>query len=73
MLHPQRGYECNIIKPSLDQLVCLAVLYNTSLDCIMGLEDRNPVYLNGLTKSQQQTVMDLVDWLKVEFLNKLQL
>ena len=64
------GYECNIIKPSLDQLVCLALLYNTSLDYIMGLEDRSPVYLDGLTKSQQQTVLDVVDRLKAEFLNK---
>ena len=61
------GYECNIITPSLEQVVNLAMLYNTSLDYIMGLEKRPCLYLDDLTESQRKTVFDIVERLKDEF------
>lgn len=61
------GYECNTITPSLEQLVKLAVLYNTSLDYMMGIENRPYFYVDDLNESQQQTVLDIVDRLKKEF------
>ena len=61
------GYECNTITPSVEQLVRLAVLYNTSLDYMMGMEDRAYLYLDGLSESQQRTILDIVDRLKKEF------
>lgn len=61
------GYECNTITPSAEQLVRLAVLYNTSLDYMMGMENRSSLYLDDLTESQQKTVIDIVDRLKEEF------
>lgn len=64
------GYECNTITPSLEQLVKLAVLYNTSLDYIMGMENRAHLYLDDLTESQQRTVLDVVERIKQEFLNE---
>lgn len=62
------GYECNTITPSVEQLVKLAVLYNTSLDYMMGMENRLHLYLDDLSESQQRTVLDMVDRLKQEFL-----
>lgn len=62
------GYECNTITPSLEQLVKLALLYNTSLDYIMGMDNRSFFYLDELSKSQQKTVLDIVNRLKQEFL-----
>ncbi len=62
------GYECNTITPSLDQLVKLAVLYNTSLDYLMGMDNRFHLYLDDLSESQQRTVLDVVNRLKREFL-----
>ena len=64
------GYECNTITPSLEQLVKLAVLYNTSLDYIMGMENRAHLYLDDLTESQQRTVLDVVERMRQEFLNE---
>jgi len=61
------GYECNTITPSVEQLVKLAVLYNTSLDYMMGMEDRRHLYLDDLSESQQRTILDVVDRLKQEF------
>jgi len=62
------GYECNTITPSVEQLVKLAVLYNTSLDYMMGIENRFHLYLDDLTESQQRTILDMVERLKQEFL-----
>lgn len=64
------GYECNTITPSLEQLVKLAVRYNASLDYIMGMENRSHLYLDDLNESQQQTVLDIIDRLKQEFLKQ---
>lgn len=61
------GYERNIITPSVEQLVRMAVLYNTSLDYMMGLDNRACFYLDDLSESQQQTVLDVVIRLKQEF------
>lgn len=61
------GYECNTITPSLEQLVNLAILYNASLDYMMGMENRSYLYLDDLTESQQRVILDVVDRLKQEF------
>lgn len=64
------GYECNSITPSLEQLVRLAVLYNASLDYMMGMENRSALYLDDLSESEQRTILDVVDRLKKEFLSR---
>lgn len=66
------GYECNTITPSAEQLVKLAILYNSSLDYMMGIENRFHLYLDDLSESQQQTILDVVDRLKQEFLREKQ-
>lgn len=62
------GYERNTITPSVEQLVRMAVLYNTSLDYMMGIDNRTCLFLDDLDESQQQAVIDIVDRLKREFL-----
>lgn len=61
------GYECNTITPSVEQLVKLALLHNTSLDYMMGLENRYHLYLDDLSESQQQAILDIVERIKLEF------
>jgi transcriptional regulator with XRE-family HTH domain len=62
------GYESNTTTPSLEQFTRLAILYNTSLDYMMGLDNRICFYLDGLSKNQQQTILDIVNRLKQSFL-----
>lgn len=64
------GYECNTITPSVEQLVKLAILYNTSLDFMMGMNNRSYLYLDDLSESQQRTILDIVDRLRQEFQSK---
>ena len=61
------GYERNTITPSVEQLVKLALLYNASLDYMLGMEYRSRLYLDDLSESQQRTVLDIVERLKKEF------
>ena len=63
------GYESNTITPSLEQFTRLAILYHTSLDYMMGLDNRPCFYLDGLSKEQQQTILDVVNRLKQSFLS----
>ena len=63
------GYESNTITPSLQQLTRMAILYNASLDYMMGLDSRSCVYLDGLSKDQQQAILDIVNRLKDLFLH----
>lgn len=62
------GYESNTITPSLEQFTRMAILYNTSLDYMMGFDNRTCFYLDGLSKDQQQAILDVVNRLKDLFL-----
>jgi len=64
------GYERNTITPSAEQLVSIARLYNTSLDYIMGMDNRPCIYLDDLSSSQQRTILDIVKRLRQEFQNE---
>ena len=64
------GYESNTTTPSLEQFTRLAILYNTSLDYMMGLDNRVCFYLDGLSENQQQTILDVVNRLKHSFLQE---
>ncbi|WP_304634782.1 helix-turn-helix domain-containing protein [uncultured Oscillibacter sp.] len=64
------GYESNTITPSLEQFTRLAILYNTSLDYMMGLDNRVCFYLDGLSGEDQQTILDVVNRLKQSFLSR---
>jgi transcriptional regulator with XRE-family HTH domain len=64
------GYESNTTTPSLEQFTRLAILYNTSLDYMMGLDNRVCFYLDGLSENQQQTILDVVNRLKQSFLQE---
>ena len=64
------GYESNTTTPSLEQFTRLAILYTTSLDYMMGLDNRVCFYLDGLSENQQQTILDVVNRLKQSFLQE---
>lgn len=63
------GYERNTITPSIEQIVKLALLYNTSLDYMLGMTNHSYLYLDDLSVSQQKAILDIVERLKQEFLS----
>lgn len=62
------GYECNTTTPSLDVLVRYALLLNVSTDYLLGLSDREPLYLDGFSAAQKATVVQIVNSIRDTFL-----
>lgn len=61
------AYERNLGFPRAEKLEKLALLYRTSVDYILGLENRSAIYIDDLTESQQETVRTIVETLRREF------
>lgn len=60
------AYERNIQTPRLERLIELAVLYNASVDYILGFNNRKFIYLDDLPPAQQETVLKVVEVLREE-------
>lgn len=60
------AYEHNTSYPSVEKLIEMAVLFNTSADYILGINNRPCIYLDELTPSQQCTVNKIIELIKAE-------
>jgi len=54
-------YESNVRYPSFEVLSNLALLYNTSSDYLLGLENRKMVCVEGLSENQLQIINSLIN------------
>lgn len=63
-------YERNVKNPSMEIIIKLAVLYNVSVDYILGFTDRACIYLDDLSKENQQVVIKTISTLKDELNRK---
>ena len=55
------GYERNVTTPSLEVLRSLAVFYNISADYLLGLTDRENIYLDDFSSQDKQAVVRIID------------
>lgn len=53
-------YENNLQEPTRERLTKLAIIFNTSVDYICGISEKEPLVLYGLTPKQQQIILDLI-------------
>lgn len=58
------GYENNVRTPPLDVLVNIAVIFNVSLDYLVGIDKNEMVSVNGLNDVQKKLVHSLITELK---------
>ncbi len=58
------AYEANMVLPSIDVLTQLAVIFNVSLDYLVGIDKNEMVSLSGLTEAQQTLIHLLIEELK---------
>ena len=63
-------YENNTQTPRLEVLIELAVMYNASVDYILGFTDRTHLYIDDLSPDQQEAVLELFDVVRKRFLDK---
>ncbi len=58
------GYENNTATPPLDVLVQLAVIFNVSLDYLVGIDKTEMASLSGLNEPQKELIRLLIGELK---------
>lgn len=61
------GYENNITVPSIEGLKQLTLLYGTSADYILGLDNRKAFVIDGLTDREHALIEDVIQMLSIEF------
>lgn len=61
------AYERNNKSPRIEILEQMAILYHSSVDYILGLEHRTNLYIDDLSRSQQEAVRSIVKILRDEF------
>lgn len=59
------GYENNIITPSNDIIVKLALLYGVTTDYLLGLDNNESIVISDLTNKQKEIVRLLVNEFKL--------
>ena len=59
------AYENNIITPSNDIIVKLALLYGVTTDYLLGLDNNESIVISDLTNNQKEIVRLLVNEFKL--------
>jgi transcriptional regulator with XRE-family HTH domain len=54
------SYEANTRYPSFETLSQLALFYNTTSDYILGIENRNMICVDGLSKNQLDIINAMI-------------
>ena len=63
------GYENNVRIPPLDVLVNIAIIFNVSLDYLVGIDKNEMVSINGLNDVQKKLVHSLINELQSKSMN----
>lgn len=64
------SYENNIAMPSADVIIKLTLLYHTTSDYILGIDNRHVIIVDGISEKQQSILESIIDMLLIEFKNK---
>lgn len=58
------NYENNIMMPPVDILTQMAVIFNVSLDYLVGIDKNEMISVDGLTEHQKSLVQDILQEMK---------
>lgn len=61
------GYENNTRTPRIGNLLRLAVIYNSSVDYILGVNDRSNLYIDDLPTNKQELIIEIVDKIRADY------
>jgi len=64
------AYERNITIPSVETLKSLAVIYNSSVDYILGFSERTYLFIDDLSPNQQKFILDILHQVRDRFIDK---
>jgi len=60
-------YESDSLTPKLETLIQFAIVYNTSLDYLVGIGKESYLYLHEFTDEQRKSIIQHIDNLKEFF------
>jgi len=68
-VHPKSisQYENDNLTPKLETLIKLAVIYNTSLDYLVGIGKESYLYLHEFTDTQRAFILQNIEGIKKNF------
>jgi Predicted transcription factor, homolog of eukaryotic MBF1 len=61
------GYEANTQSPPIENLKKLALIYGVSADYLLGLVDREEVFLDYFNRKEKDTVIQIIEAIKKGF------
>ena len=64
------AYERGVTMPSVETLKDLAVIYNSSIDYMLGLSDRTHLFIDDLSLNQQEFMLDILKQVRERFDDK---
>ena len=64
------AYERNVTAPSVETLKSLAVIYNSSVDYMLGFSKRTYLFIDDLSPNQQEFILDMLQQVRERFVDK---
>ena len=64
------AYERNITVPSIETLKSLSVIYNSSIDYMLGFSKRTHLFIDDLSPNQQAFMLDMLRQVRERFDDK---
>jgi len=64
------AYERNTTMPSVETLKSLAVIYNSSIDYMLGFSNRTHLFIDDLSPNQQEFMLDMLAQVRDRFTDK---
>jgi len=58
--------ENNYQEPTPNQLIAFCRIYHTDANTLLGLSDRNPIYIDDLPQSKQTMILNIIDTVRNE-------
>ena len=60
-------YENDTLTPSIENLIQFAIVYNTSIDYLLGIGKESYLYLHEFTEDQKEFILQFIHGLKEKF------
>jgi len=58
--------ENNYQEPTPNQLIAFCRIYHTDANNLLGISNRNPIYIDDLPQRKQKMILDIIDTVRNE-------
>lgn len=61
------GYEANTQSPPIETLKKLSLIFGVSSDYLLGLQDREEIFLDGFNRQEKDTLIQMIEAIRKGF------